>query len=130
MLEKDPTSVAAFAAKPPTGLKAFIPLDNDELGKNIDSIQYIYGSANLVGDKANIHVTARTLQNAQAAGLHETLEGLQVVGKAILGGAKGADKKVYARLIESAKFSVKANELTFDLTVPQSDIDVLVGLLK
>lgn len=130
MLEKDPTSVAAFAAKPPTGLKAFIPLDNDELGKNIDAIQYIYGNANILADKASVHVTARTLQNAQATSLFETLEGLQIIGKAFLGGSKAADKQVYARLIDSARFSVKANEVMFDLTVPQSDIDVLVGLIK
>jgi hypothetical protein len=53
-----------------------------------------------------------------------------MVGKAFLGGSKAADKQVYARLISNAKFAVKANEVKFDLTVPQSDIDVLVGLLK
>lgn len=130
MLERSPVSVAAFAIKPPAGLKAFIPLDNDELGKNIDSIQYVYGNANILADKASVHMTARTLQNAQATSLFETLEGLQMIGKAFLGGSRAADKQVYARLIDSAKFSVKANEVMFDLTVPQSDIDVLVGLLK
>jgi hypothetical protein len=130
MLERSPTSVAAFAIKPPAGLKAFVPLDNDELGKDIDSIQYLYGNANVLADRASVHVTARTLQNTQASSLYETLEGLQMVGKAFLGGSKAADKQVYSRLISNAKFSVKANEVKFDLTVPQSDIDVLVGLLK
>ena len=130
MLERNPVSVAAFAIKPPAGLKEFVPLDNDELGKNIDSIQYIYGNANILADKASVHMTARTLQNAQATSLFETLEGLQMIGKAFLGGSKAADKQVYARLIDSARFSVKANEVIFDLTVPQSDIDILVGMIK
>ena len=75
-------------------------------------------------------MTARTLQNAQAKSLHETLEGLQMLGKAFLGGSKAADKQVYSRMIGAAKFSLQANEVTLDLQVPQSDIDILVSSLK
>jgi hypothetical protein len=130
MLQINTTAIAAFAVKPPAGLKAYLPLENDELGKTIDSIKYFYGHANVTADSAIVHVTARTLQNAQATSLHETLEGLQMLGKAFLGSAKAADKKAYARLIETVKFSVKANEVSIDLSVPQSDIDILVGSLK
>lgn len=130
LLERTPTAVTSFATKVPPGMKTYVPLDNDEIGKSIDSIQYIYGNADVAADNASLHVTARTLQNAQAKSLHETLEGLQVIGKAFLGGAKGADKQVFARMIESAKFSVRANEVMFDIVVPQSDIDVIVGSLK
>ncbi len=130
MLEKNPAAVAAFAVKPPAGLKNFIPMENDELGKSIDSIQFVYGNADVVADKASIHMTARTLQNSQAASLYETMEGLQMIGKAFLGGAKGADKQVYARLVQNAKISIKTNEVSLDLVVPQADLDVLVGMIK
>jgi hypothetical protein len=130
LLEENPTAVTSFAAKLPPGMKAFLPLENDDLGKNIDSIQYVYGNADVAGNLASIHMTARTLQNAQAKSLHETLAGLQSLGKAFLGGAKGADKQVFARMIENVKFSLKANEVAMDLQVPQSDIDILVGQLK
>ncbi len=130
LLEQNPVAITAFAAKLPAGMKAFLPLENDDLGKNIDSIQYVYGNADVANDIASVHVTARTLQNAQAKSLHETLGGLQMLGKAFLGGAKGADKQVFARMIENVKFSVKANEVVMDLQVPQSDIDILVGKLK
>ena len=126
MLEKNLTSVCAFAARLPAGLKSYLPLENDELGKNIDSIQYVYGNAAVGADNAMLHVTARTKQNADAKSLYDTLEGLQMLGKAFLGGAKGADKQVYSRMIENAKFAVRGNEVTFDLAVPQSDIDILV----
>ena len=130
LLDRTPTTVTSFAAKVPAGMKAFLPLENDELGKNIDSIQYLYGNADVAGDFANLHMTARTAQNAQAKSLHETLAGLQMLGKACLGGGKTPDKQVLARLIDNVKFGVKANEVTLDLQVPQSDIDVLVGKLK
>ena len=130
LLERTPTAVVSFATKIPPGTKTLLPMENDELGKSIDSIQYIYGNADVGVDNASLHVTARTLLNAQAKSLHETLEGLQMIGKGILGGAKGVDKQVFARMIDNVKFSVRANEVMFDLVVPQSDIDIIVGSLK
>ena len=130
LLDGAPGAVTSFATRVPAGMKSFIPMDNDELGKNIDSIQYVYGNADVAGDLATVHMTARTLQNAQAKSLHETLQGLQMLGKAFLGGAKGADKQVYARMIGNAKFTQRANEVVLDLQVPQSDIDILVGSLR
>ncbi|HKP67696.1 MAG TPA: hypothetical protein VJV05_00330 [Pyrinomonadaceae bacterium] len=129
MLERNLSAVGAFAIKPPSGLKDYLPLENDELGKNIDSVQYLYGSATVGANDATLHVTARTLQDAQAKSLYDTLEGLQMLGKAFLGAAKAADKQVYARMIENVKFAAKGNEVTFDLAVPQSDIDILVGMI-
>jgi len=129
LLQQNPAAVTSFAAKLPPGMKSFLPLENDELGKNVESIKYIYGNADVAGDLASIHATARTLQNADAKSLYDTLSGLQVLGKAFLSGAKGADKQVYARLIENVKFSVRGNEVNMDLQVPQSDIDILVGAL-
>lgn len=130
MLQKDPMAVGSFAAKLPTGLKAFLPLENDELGQNIDSIQYIYGSTNVGPTSATFRATARTLQNAQATSLHQTLSGLQVFGGSLLAGSKSTKNQLFARVLESLKVSVKANEVTLDLTVPQSDLDALVGLIK
>jgi hypothetical protein len=130
LLDQNSSAVTSFAAKLPAGMKAFLPLENDELGTNIDSIQYVYGNADVAGDIASVHVTARTLHNAQAKSLHDTLSGLQIFGKALLGGGKGSDSQVYARMIDNAKFSVKANEVVLDLQVPQGDIDILVGKLK
>lgn len=130
LLAKNETAMVNFAGRMPGGMSSFIPLDNDELGKNIDSIRLVYGSMDLVGEAVAVNVTARTLQDAQAKALQETLEGLQIIGKAFLGGGKGPDKEVYARLIDSAKFSSRANEVMFDLQIAQSDINILVGTLK
>jgi len=79
---------------------------------------------------AVLQVMARTVKPEQAQSLLETLEGLQMVGKALIGGSKGADKQVYARLIDSVKFARTGNEVNLDLRVSQSDIDVLVGMIK
>jgi len=119
-----------FAAKVPNGLRTLVPLDNDELGKNIDAIRMIYGSMRVTGEMASLNATAKTLQPEQAAGLKETLDGLQMIGKAFLGSSKAPDKQVYARMIENARFTQTGNEVSLALTVPQSDINVLVGMIK
>ena len=130
MLAKNEASVVSFAGKAPGGMSSFLPMDNDELGNAIESIRFVYGGMDMPGDSVALNVTARTLQEANAKSLVETLEGLQIIGKAFLGGSKGADKQVYARLIDGAKFSAAGNEVNFTLLVPQSDIDVLVSTLK
>lgn len=129
LLSKAPAPVATFAARVPEGMSAFLPLDNDELGKNIDSIKLMYGSMSVNGTGTTLSASARTLQADQAVSLKDTLDGLQMLGKMFLGNAKGADKEVYARLIENVKFASKGNEVSMDLAIAQTDIDFLIGLL-
>lgn len=130
MLGRTGTPVAAFASRVPTGLSSYLPLENDELGKNIESIQYMFGSMDVTPTATTLNATIGTAQATQASELKDTLDGLQMLGKAFLGGAKGDDKQVYARLIENVKFASKGNEVSMDLSIAQSDINFLVGLLK
>ncbi|MEP6850472.1 MAG: hypothetical protein ABI999_16560, partial [Acidobacteriota bacterium] len=104
LLSKKPTAIASFAAKTPAGMSKLLPLDNDELGATVDSIRFVSGSMDMTEGNAVLQMMARTVKPEQAQSLLETLQGLQMVGKAFLGGAKGADKQVYARLIDSVKF--------------------------
>ena len=129
LLSKTTAPVASFAAKVPGGMSAFLPLENDELGKQVDSIHYLYGSMDVNGTGTMLNATARTTQVAQATGLKDTLEGLQMLGKAFLGGASGADKQVYSRLVENVKFTARGNEVTMDLAIAQADVNFLIGLL-
>lgn len=130
LLASKPAAILTFAAKTPQGMSKFVPLDNDELGKNLDSIRYLSGSMDMTENAAVVNFMAKTVRADQAASLLQTLSGLQHVGKAFLGGAKGADKQVYARMIDNVKFAQTGNQVTLDLSVPQSDIDILVGQIK
>lgn len=122
--------IVNFAAKAPEGMSAFLPLDNDELGRNIDAIRYVFGIFDVTADGAAASVTAKTIQNAQAVSLSETLQGLQVLGKALLGSSKAADKQALVRLIDAAKITNAGSEVSVDLRVPQADIDILVSKIK
>ncbi len=73
---------------------------------------------------------ARTTKPEQAAGLKETLDGLKMVGIAILGGSKRADQKVYAKMVKSAKVTTSGTDVSLSVLVPQADIDVLVAGIK
>lgn len=123
-------AVVNFASKMPAGMKSFLPIENDELGKNIESIRYLYGRMDVAAGSATVQTTARTQTAANATGLHETLEGLQLLGKAFLGSTNTADKQVYARMIDNARFTAKGTDVTLDLVVPQSDLDILVSKIK
>ena len=62
--------------------------------------------------------------------MKDMLDGLLIVGKAILGGSKNPDQQVYARLVRSTKFDTHGSDVTFDLFIPQADIDALVAKIK
>lgn len=129
-LMQNSSAVMSFAVRTPDGMSKFLPLDNDELGKNVDSIRYLYGSLDVAAVATSLQVTAQTLKPEQADGLRSTLDGLQMLGKAILGGSKRADQQVYGRMVKAAKISSRSNEVTLDLLVPQADIDILIAGMK
>lgn len=118
-----------FAGKLPTGLKSFVPLDNDELGKSIDSIRYVFGSMDVGAGQMTMSLTARTAQITQAKELFETLDVMQAFGKMALGSSKRTDQQLYARLIEKVQFARSGTEVSMDLAVPQADLDQLMAIL-
>lgn len=130
LLNRNPSAIMNFAVKTPAGLDGMLPLGNDELGKNLRSIQYISGAMDVTAAGASLSVAARTAQADQANGLKATLDGLQMMGTAILGGSNKPANQVYSRMLKSAKFGQTGNEVTLDLLVPQADIDALISGIK
>ncbi|MFN0277476.1 MAG: hypothetical protein ACKVRN_02625 [Pyrinomonadaceae bacterium] len=127
------TAVMSFAAKVPAGpvgMSNFFPLDNDELGSTINSIQYMSGSLDVAQAGTSLQLMARTAKPEQALALKDTLEALQILGKGFLGNSKRPDQQVFGRMVKNAKIASQANDVTLDLTVPQADIDVLVARIK
>ena len=127
LTNRKPNAVVAFGANLPSGLSSFIDLDNDELGKTLDSIRQVSGAMELVGGSTAVSMAAKAATVEQAKSLQETVEGLQMLGKGFLGGSKSADKQVYSRMIENAKITRTTSEVSLDLQVPQTDINILLG---
>lgn len=129
LLNRKEFAAMNLAGKLPTGVKSFVPLDNDELGKSIDSIRYVFGSMDVAAGQMTMSLTARTGQITQAKELYETLDVMQALGKMALGSSKRADQQLYARLIEKVQFARSGTEVSMDLAVPQSDLDQLMAIL-
>jgi hypothetical protein len=130
LLNRNPAAILNFALKPTAGLEGLLPLDNDELGKNLRSIQYLSGAMDVTAAGASLNVAARTVHADEAQGLKSMLDGLQMMGTAMLGASNKPASQVYARMVKNAKFGQSGNEVTLDLVVPQSDIDTLISGLK
>lgn len=130
LLSVKETSVMSFAVKAPGGLSKMVPLDNDELGANLDSIDYLSGSLDVAVAGTSLFVSARTKKAAQAQSLKDTLDGLKMVGGAIFGGSKRPDQQIYGRLIKNAKVESRGNDVSIELLVPQADIDGMIGGIK
>jgi hypothetical protein len=124
------TTVASFAARFDGGISSLLPVEADAFGLAIGSIQYVSGSFDVNAVGADLQVAARTKKAEDAQNLKDTLEGLAMLGKIALGGAKTPDKQVYARMLKNVKIAAVGTDLTVGLAVPQADIDILVGGIK
>lgn len=130
LANRRPNAVLSFGAKLPNGLSSFVDLQNDEFGRNLDAIRQMSGAIEVGDGNTSVFVAAKTLKAEQAQSLKETLDGLQLLGKALLGGGKTEDKKVYGRMIDNARIAQTGSEVTLDLQVPQTDINILLAGMK
>ncbi len=130
LLAAKENAVLNFAMRTPEGMASMLPVDNDELGANVNSVRFLTGSMDVTPAGTSMQVTARTATAEQAQSFFNTLDGLKMLGKAILGNSKRADQRLYARMIENAKIAVKGNAVSLDLFVSQADTDLLVASVK
>lgn len=129
LLNKREVAVMNIAGRVPNGLSKFLPLDDDELGRSIDSIKFMYGGMDIAGNSATISLSARTEKNADAQLLSDTLIGLKTLGVGLLGGSKRADQQLYARLINNVTFTRSGSVLTLEIKIPRSDLNALTAEL-
>lgn len=125
-LNRQPNALLNFGLKVPAGFSQFINLGNDEISRNLDAVRFVSGAADIADGSASVSMAAKTANVEQAESLQQQLEGLQMLGRAFLGGAKGADKQIYARLINDLKITRSGGEVALDLSVAQTDINFLL----
>lgn len=130
LVSRKPGAVLNFGALVPNGLSQFIELDMDELGNNLNGVRRLSGSMDVMNGSTVVSISAKTVEPAQAKGLKDSLTGIQGLFAPILKNSKREDQKIYGRMLESAKIGQVGNELTLDLQVPQTDINVIVGAKK
>lgn len=129
LVMRKPNAIVSFGSMLPNGLVNFLELDDDSLGTALAGVRQLYGSMDVAGGNTVVAVVAKTADAAQAKTLKDTLAGFQSFA-GILKGSKREDQKVYGRMLESVKLAQTGNELTMDLLVPQSDLNVIVGAKK
>lgn len=123
-------AVVNFAFKTSGRMSKLLPLEVDMLGKSLDTIQYVTGSLDVAATGTTLQATARTRLPHDAAQLKDTFDVLKNMGGALLGNSKKPNQAVYGRVLNNAKVTLRGNDVSLDLTVPQSDIDAMVAGIK
>jgi len=129
LVSRRPNAIANFGALLPNGLAQFMDLSDDLFGNSLSGIRELSGAMDMTSENAVVSIAARTVDPAQAKNLKDTLSGLQGFA-GVLKGSQKQDQKIYGRMLESVKIAQTGNQLTIDLLVPQTDINVLVGEKK
>jgi hypothetical protein len=123
-------AVVNFAFKSSGHLGKLLPLEADMMGKSLDNIQYISGSLEVASTGTTLQATARMRLPHDAAQLKDTLDVLKSMGGALLGNSNKPNQALYGRMINNLRVTLRGTDVTIDLSVPQSDIDSLVGAIK
>jgi len=129
LVSRKPNAIVNFGALVPNGLSEFMTLEDDDLGNNLKGIRQLFGAVDVTGGNTSISVVAKTAEAPQAKFLKDTLTGFQGFA-GILKGSKREDQKIYGRMLENVKIAQNANEVTIDLQVAQTDLNVIVGAKK
>ena len=127
LLKRKPNSVANMGAVLPDGMSKFVALENDELGNTLDSIRQLQGSMDVDDGNTMVALMAKTVEPAQAEDLEMTLSGFQMLGKSLLGRSDKPKNQVYARMVENAQIKRDETAVMLDLSVTQTDLNVLIG---
>jgi hypothetical protein len=123
-------SLVSFAVRTHGGMAKLLPLDNDELGRTIESIQFFTGWADSTAAGTSLQLMARTQRAEQAEQLKDTLDVVRIMGKGLLGASKATDKQIYGRMLSNLRLTHRGTDVVLDLTVPQADIDALIATIK
>ena len=129
LVSRKPNALMNFGALVPNGLSEFMPLEDDELGNSLKGIRQLFGSVDVSSGNTAISVVAKTVEAPQAKFLKDTLTGFQAFA-GILKASKREDQKIYGRMLENTKIGQNGTEVTIDLQVPQTDLNVIVGAKK
>ncbi len=122
--------IFSFASKVPAGFEALVPLDNDEMAKNLRSIRYLFGGFDINTAGVAVDLAARTATAADAKELGEMLGGLRMLGSSLLSSSTTPELKIASRVVDTAKIVNKGSEVSIDLNIAQADVDVLIAKLK
>lgn len=123
---KRKSALMSIAMRTPKGMEQFLSLDNDTLGNSLKGIRMVSGSMDVANSSATLSVSAKMATVEQANGIKQTLDGFKSFLPALFTGGKQSNQ-VYGRIVENAKIARVGTSVSLNLTIPQSDIDVLVG---
>ncbi|MDH3529261.1 MAG: hypothetical protein OEQ28_06825 [Acidobacteriota bacterium] len=127
LLERKPGSLANMGMFVPNGMSQYLELEDDELGANLDSIRQLQGSFDVIDGITSVSVAAKTNDADKAEELAGTLQAIRGMFAGILKSNGSTDKQVYGRMLESLEVTQVEREIFVDLSVPKSDLDILIG---
>ncbi|MEZ5308500.1 MAG: hypothetical protein R2684_15255 [Pyrinomonadaceae bacterium] len=127
LLNRKPNSLASLGLNLKDGLSRFFILEEDELGESLGSVRRLQASFDVNDGVSNLSIAAKTINSESAEGLAFTIQAMTEVFASILKKNSGADKQVYARMLENLAVEQNADEITIDLSVTKADMDVVVG---
>ena len=130
LVNRNSGAVVSFAGNVPRGASASFGMDNDQIGRIINSLRQMFGSIDMNNGSASLLLAARTAEEPQAKELEDSLLGLQMLGKGFLSGKADEKSQIITRAVENLKITRNLSEVQLQANIPQADLNALAKGIK
>ncbi|MBC7795721.1 MAG: hypothetical protein H7Z37_02480 [Pyrinomonadaceae bacterium] len=127
LVNRNPNGILNFAGNVPPSATQLLKMDNDEIGKLLNSIRQVFGSIDINDDDASVSLSSITEQAEQAEQLESTLQGLQALGVGILESKKDLRSQIAFRALQSLQIKRATNEVNLQTSLSKVDINGLIN---
>ncbi len=119
-------TLMSFAIKSPTGMNQYLKLEQDTLGRNLSAVRFISGSIDAANSNVTLSLSARMSTITEATSMKQTLDGFKMFLPGVLASGRSQGNQVLGRALQNLRLTRVGSTVSADLTVPQSEIDVLL----
>jgi hypothetical protein len=126
LASRDPNAILGFGGNIAPALMENLSLSNDTIARELTAVRQVYGTLGMTNTDLELMVAARTVDNASAKNLGDTVEGLKQFGALFINRLPAAKGTLARTALNNLKISAQGNELQIRTAVAQSDVAPLM----
>lgn len=127
LASRNPNAVVGFGGNITPELRANLSLTNDAIMRDLTAVRQVYGSIGLTEKDLEVSIAARTVDEASARNLGNTVEALKQFGGLFVNRLSAAKAALAKSALNSLRITNQGNELQIKTAVAQADLAPIIG---
>ena len=119
---RDPNAIVGFGGNLAPAVMDNLRLSNDSIARELTAVRQVYGTLGMSTTDLELMIAARTVDNASARNLGDTVEGLKQLGGLFINRLTAAKGTLARSALDNLKITTLGNELQLRTAVAQSQV--------